>query len=100
MQWCQDLGADYGMDPRVWQSLDSPSFGLRSKFCLYNSFHGCFVPKTKKGQSVHNLVFVLHEFHVQIVSFILGILSFWANIHISVNTYHVSSFVIGLPHSG
>jgi hypothetical protein len=25
--------------------------------------------------------------------------SFWANIHLSVSTYHVSSFVIGLPHS-
>jgi hypothetical protein len=31
---------------------------------------------------------------------ILGILRFWANIHLSVSTYHVSSFVIGLPHSG
>jgi hypothetical protein len=31
---------------------------------------------------------------------ILGILSFWDNIHLSVSAYHVSSFVIGLPHSG
>jgi hypothetical protein len=31
---------------------------------------------------------------------ILGILSFWANIHLSVSAYHVSSFVIVLPHSG
>jgi hypothetical protein len=31
---------------------------------------------------------------------ILGILSFWANIHLSVTTYHMSSFVIWLPHSG
>jgi hypothetical protein len=31
---------------------------------------------------------------------ILGILSFWANIHLSVSAYHVSSFVIGIPHSG
>ena len=31
---------------------------------------------------------------------ILGILSFWANIHLSVSVYHVYSFVIGLPHSG
>ena len=23
MQWCQRLEADYGMDPQVWQSLDS-----------------------------------------------------------------------------
>jgi hypothetical protein len=31
---------------------------------------------------------------------ILGILSFWDNIHLSASTYHVCSFVIGLPHSG
>jgi hypothetical protein len=31
---------------------------------------------------------------------LLGIVSFWTNIHLSVSTYHVSSFVIGLPHSG
>ena len=29
---------------------------------------------------------------------ILGSLRFWANIHLSVSAYHVSSFVIGLPH--
>jgi hypothetical protein len=64
MQWCQGLEADYGMDPRVWQSLDGPSFHLSSKHCLCNSFHGCFVPNSKKGQSVHTLVFVLLEFPV------------------------------------
>jgi hypothetical protein len=31
---------------------------------------------------------------------ILDILSFWANIHISVSAYHVCSFVTGLSHSG
>jgi hypothetical protein len=31
---------------------------------------------------------------------ILCILSFWANIHLSVSAYQVSSFVIGLPHPG
>ena len=31
---------------------------------------------------------------------ILGILSFWANVHLSVSAYHVCSFVIRLPHSG
>jgi hypothetical protein len=31
---------------------------------------------------------------------VLGILSFWANIHLSVGAYHVCSFMIGLPHSG
>ena len=30
---------------------------------------------------------------------ILGILSFWANIHLSVSAYHVCSFLIRFPHS-
>jgi hypothetical protein len=34
------------------------------------------------------------------VNCILGILNFWANIHLSVSAYHMCSFVIGLPHSG
>ena len=34
------------------------------------------------------------------VNCILGIPNFWANINLSVNAYHVSSFVTGLPHSG
>jgi hypothetical protein len=103
MQWCQLLKADYGMDPQIWQSLDGPSFRFSSKLCLCNSFHGLFVPNSKKGQSVHTLVFVILEFHafskLYLIS-ILGILSIWANIHLSVSTYHVSSFVIGLPHLG
>jgi hypothetical protein len=44
--------------------LDGPSFCHSSKLCLCKSFHGCFVPNSKKGQSVHTLVFVLFEFHV------------------------------------
>jgi hypothetical protein len=63
MQWCQRLEADYGMDPQIWQSLDGPSFRHSSKLCLCNSFHGCFVPNSKNGQSVYTLVFVLLEFH-------------------------------------
>jgi hypothetical protein len=64
MQWCQGLEADYGMDPWVWQSLDGPFLCLSSKFCLCNSFHECFVPNSKKRQSVYTLVFVLLEFPV------------------------------------
>ena len=64
MQWCQRLEADYEMDPWIWQSLDGPSFCLSSKLCLCNSFHGCSVPNSKKGQSIHTLVFVLPELHV------------------------------------
>jgi hypothetical protein len=33
-------------------------------------------------------------------SCILGILGFWANIHLSVSAYQVTSFVIRLTHSG
>jgi hypothetical protein len=64
MQWCQRLEADYGVDPWIWQSLDGPSFHLSSKLCLCNSFHGCFVPNSKEGHSVHTSVFILLEFHV------------------------------------
>ena len=34
------------------------------------------------------------------VNWILGILNFWTNIHLSVSAYHVCYFVIWLPHSG
>jgi hypothetical protein len=57
MQWCQRLEADYGMYPRIWQSLDGPSFRLSSKLCLCNSFHGCFVLNSKKRQSVHIIAY-------------------------------------------
>jgi hypothetical protein len=33
------------------------------------------------------------------INCILGILSLWANIHLSVSVYHVCSFMSGLPHS-
>jgi hypothetical protein len=58
MQWCQRLDADYGVDPWIWQSLHGPSFHLSSKLCLCNSFHGCFVPNSKEGHSVHTSVYL------------------------------------------
>jgi hypothetical protein len=64
MQWCLHLEADYGMDPWVLQSLHGTFFHLCSKLCLFTSFHGYFVPNSKKGQSVYTLVFNLLEFHV------------------------------------
>ena len=89
----------YTMDPQVGQSLDGTSFSLTFEPWLCNSFHGYFVPHSNKEQSIHTLVFLLLEFHV-FCNCILGILSFWANIHLTVSAYNVSSFVIGLPHSG
>jgi hypothetical protein len=50
------------MDPWVDQSLDGPSFHISSELCLCNSFHGYFVPHSKKKQSIHTLVFLLLEF--------------------------------------
>ena len=50
-----------------------------------------------------NEVFMLWSSFLMFLCFAnctLGMLSFWANIHLSVSAYHVSSFVIGLPHSG
>jgi hypothetical protein len=35
-----------------------------------------------------------------IVNCIVGILSFWANMHLSVRAYHVCSIMIVLSHSG
>jgi hypothetical protein len=54
----------YGMDPQVGQSLDGHSFSLCFTLCLCNSFHGYFVPPSKKDRSIHTLVFLLLEFHV------------------------------------
>ena len=52
------------MDPQVGQSLNGPSFCLSSELCLCNSFHGYFVPPSKKDQSIHTVVFLLLEVHV------------------------------------
>ena len=53
--WCQHLEADYGMDPRIWQSLDGPSFHLSSNLCLWITEPPMEelenVPKELKGSS-------------------------------------------------
>jgi hypothetical protein len=52
-----DLVVVRGMDPHMGQSLDGPSFCLRKNFselCLYNSFHGYFVPQTSFLAMVHH----------------------------------------------
>jgi hypothetical protein len=37
----------------VGQSLDGPSFCISSELCLHNSFHGYFVPHSKKALGIH-----------------------------------------------
>jgi hypothetical protein len=87
----------YGMDLQVGQSLDGHSFSLCSIICLCNSFHGYFVPPSIEVSTLWSSFFLSF---MQFANCILGILGFWANIHLSVSAYHVCSFVIGLPHSG
>jgi len=41
------------MDLQVGQSLDGHAFSLCSELCLCNSFHGYFVPPSKKCSSKH-----------------------------------------------
>jgi hypothetical protein len=91
MQGCQHLEAGYGMDSQMWQSLDGPSFRLSSKLCLCNSFHGCFVPNSKKGQSVHTLVKLSR-------CFISSVLRVFIQLHIThKQTPLVSCFPFSLP---
>jgi hypothetical protein len=62
---------NFGVDPRVGYSLDSPSFWLSSKLCLCNSFHRYLAPYSKEELSIHPLVFHILDFLVfQIVSWV------------------------------
>jgi hypothetical protein len=70
-----------------------------STLCLHIFSSEYFVHASKKVQSTQLWSFFFMSI-MWSVNCILGILSFWASIHLSVSTYHVCSFVIGLPHSG
>jgi hypothetical protein len=48
----------------VVQSIDGHLVSLYSIIFLCNSVHGCFVPFSKKVQSIQTLVFLSIEFHV------------------------------------
>jgi hypothetical protein len=82
----------------VEQSLDGPFFCLSNKLCLHNSFHVYFNPHSRKEVSIFWPSFFLS--FMCFANCILGSLSLWVNIHLSVSAYPVCSFVIGLPHSG
>ena len=72
MQWCQLLEADYGVDPRIWQSLDGPSFRLSSKLCICNSFHGCFVPNSKKESHSFLLCLLALRHEAKFINHVVG----------------------------
>jgi hypothetical protein len=75
------------------------SFSFLSKHCLCISSHVHFVPVLRRNE-VSTLWSSFFLSFMYFANCILGILSFWANIHLSVSAYHVCSFVIELPHSG
>ena len=87
------------MNPQLRQSLDDLSFSFCSTFCLCISSCEYFVPLSEKDRSTHTFVFLLLELHV-VCELYLEYSEVWGNIHLSVNAYHVCSFVIGFPHLG
>ena len=89
----------YMVSPQVVQSLDSLSFSLCSTLYPHICFCQYFVPLLGRTElptlwSFFFLSFMWSE------NCILGIQSFWANIHLSVSAYYLCSFVIGQAHSG
>ena len=74
-------------------------FVLAPNFVSVTPFMGILFPILRRNEvSTHwSSLFLIF---LCFANCILGILSFWANIHLSVSAYHVCSFVIGLPHSG
>ena len=74
-------------------------FVLAPNFVSVTPFMGILFPILRRNEvSTHwSSLFLIF---LCFANCILGILSFWANIHLSVSAYQVTSFVIGLPHSG
>jgi hypothetical protein len=89
----------YEMNSQVGQSLDHHSFSLCSTLYLCNFFHVCLYFLLRRI-TVSTLWSSFFLSFMWFVNCIFSIPSFWSNIHLSVSTYHVCSFVIGLPHSG
>jgi uncharacterized membrane protein len=74
------------------------SFVLAPNFVSVTPSMGILFPILRRNEvSTHWSSFFMFLYFANCI---LGILSFWANIHLSLSAYQVSSFVIGLPHSG
>jgi hypothetical protein len=87
MRWIPGWGS-------IWVALPSVS---ALHFVSITSSMGIFFPILKR-----NKVSTLWSSFLSFMCFancILGIVSFWADIHLSVSAYHLSSFVILLYHS-
>jgi hypothetical protein len=93
--WWLYMGWTPGWDS-LWMVLPSD---LALNFVLVNRSIGILFPILRRNEVStlwSSFILIFNCF----ANFILGILSFWANIQLSVSSYHVCSFVIGLSHSG
>jgi hypothetical protein len=87
MGWIPRCGSLWRVYPFVLApNFVTPSMGILFPILRRNEVSTCW--------SSFFLIFLCF------VNCILGILSFWVNIHLSVSAYQVTSFVIELPHSG
>jgi hypothetical protein len=74
----------YGIDPQVWESWGGHSFSLFFPIC--NSSMGILFPLLRRTE----VTTLCSSFFLSFMCFencILRILSFWANIHLSVSAY-------------
>jgi hypothetical protein len=81
-----------------WQLLTALHISA-SHFVSVTPSMGIFLPLLRRIE-VSTLWSSLFLSFMCFANCILGIFSFWANIHLSVSAYYVCSFVIGLPHLG
>jgi hypothetical protein len=77
----------------AFPSVSAPQFAsIFSHMCT-------LFPFRRMEVFIHTLFFVLVELYV-VCELYLGYSELLANIHLSLSTYHVCSFVTGLAHSG
>ena len=88
MEWIPGWGSLWIVHP----------FVLAPNFVSVTPFTGILFPVLRRNEVSTRWSSFLIFFCL--ANCMLGILSFWANIHVSVSAYLVTSFVIGLPHSG
>ena len=74
-------------------------FVLAPNFVSVTPFMGILFPILRRNE-VSTLWTSFFLIFLCFANYILGVLCFWANIHLPVSAYQVTSFVIGLPHSG
>jgi hypothetical protein len=70
-------------------------FILAPNFVSVTPFMGILFPILRRNKVSTRSSFLIFLYFANCI---LGILSFWTNIHLSVSVYLMTSFVIGLPH--